>query len=582
MADQPTNSNAADFDPYHVWLSIAPDEQPPHHYRLLGLKPFESDLRVIESAADRQMAHVRTFQSGKYSKASQKLLNEISTAKVCLLNATNKQAYDQKLKASLGESAAAAKPVVKSAARPAPLTAKPLPDRAAPARGKANAPNTAADAAGAGGFVFNAPRPGAGRSRVSQRKSNMMIPAVVVLVLVVLVAVVAFIATHGNDDATARHDESAVPVAPPTLPPAEDTQIDDGELTPQPPIAPATDPPDELPAQTDARPNDDSRQDDTPAPHGNDAPEIHDPLQPQSPIESIENIPAGQQVVPDKKSPIPDDDDVRANEQLARQLFATEFSGAESPEAKSSLSVKLLDSAEHAATHAERYALTQLAYGLASEAGDVNLISNAIAALDRAFEVDALQLRADAYVKANRQRRTGSELEAFTATLLEPMQAAARADRYDVVEAVRDEIADNIRKINDIEAKKQIAAQLKVSREQEKRFAAAQRAKETLAGDPDNAASHLLLGEYLCFVKRDWPAGLEHLARGSDTALKENLSQRPRGRLVAGRSTGAGQSLGRVGRQCRRDGQRRRAFARGPLVSARGRTTRRRAIQVAG
>ena len=52
------------FDPYFKWLAIPPQEQPPNHYRLLGVPLFISDLDVIESAADRQMAHVRTFSSG--------------------------------------------------------------------------------------------------------------------------------------------------------------------------------------------------------------------------------------------------------------------------------------------------------------------------------------------------------------------------------------------------------------------------------------------------------------------------------------------------------------------------------------
>ena len=25
------------FDPYHKWLGIPPEDQPPHHYRLLGV-----------------------------------------------------------------------------------------------------------------------------------------------------------------------------------------------------------------------------------------------------------------------------------------------------------------------------------------------------------------------------------------------------------------------------------------------------------------------------------------------------------------------------------------------------------------
>ncbi|MCL6502436.1 MAG: NPCBM/NEW2 domain-containing protein [Pirellulales bacterium] len=93
---------AEGFDPYHKWLGIPPAEQPPHHYRLLGIAIFESDPDVIEHAADRQMAHVRSLATGKYAQHTQKLLNELAAAKVCLLCATEKAAYDQELRARLG------------------------------------------------------------------------------------------------------------------------------------------------------------------------------------------------------------------------------------------------------------------------------------------------------------------------------------------------------------------------------------------------------------------------------------------------------------------------------------------------
>ena len=40
------------FDPYHKWLAIPPEEQPPNHYRLLGFPQFEFDADVIEGAAE--------------------------------------------------------------------------------------------------------------------------------------------------------------------------------------------------------------------------------------------------------------------------------------------------------------------------------------------------------------------------------------------------------------------------------------------------------------------------------------------------------------------------------------------------
>lgn len=87
-----------DFNPYHKWLGILPEEHPPSLYRLLGIAPFESDADVIENAADRQTSHLRGYQSGKHSAASQKLLNEVAQARVTLLNPVDKLRYDQQLR----------------------------------------------------------------------------------------------------------------------------------------------------------------------------------------------------------------------------------------------------------------------------------------------------------------------------------------------------------------------------------------------------------------------------------------------------------------------------------------------------
>ena len=85
---------SSEFDPYRVWLSISPSEQPANYYRLLGIPLFESDPDVISGAADRQMTHVRTFQAGQYSELSQRILNELSQARITLLDPQKKAEYD--------------------------------------------------------------------------------------------------------------------------------------------------------------------------------------------------------------------------------------------------------------------------------------------------------------------------------------------------------------------------------------------------------------------------------------------------------------------------------------------------------
>lgn len=111
---------AANSNPYERWLGIPPTEQPPSHYRLLGLKQFESDPDVIRSAADRVMDGLQELSDGEHDDERQRLLAEVAAARGCLLQAGEKEAYDAALRQ-------------KTAKRPAAGKAK-------PADGKGNQP----------------------------------------------------------------------------------------------------------------------------------------------------------------------------------------------------------------------------------------------------------------------------------------------------------------------------------------------------------------------------------------------------------------------------------------------------------
>ena len=99
---------ASQFDAYHQWLGISPKDQPPNHYRLLGVDLFEADPNVISNAADQRMAHVRSFQTGQRAAESQEILNEIAAARICLLNPEKKAKYDEYLRSQEAEAQAGA------------------------------------------------------------------------------------------------------------------------------------------------------------------------------------------------------------------------------------------------------------------------------------------------------------------------------------------------------------------------------------------------------------------------------------------------------------------------------------------
>jgi len=106
-----------DFDAYHKWLGIPPEEQPPDHYRLLQINRFESDPDVVDNAANRLMSFLQDVASGPRVADSQKMLNEISAARIILLNEEKRRAYD----ATLAESKTS------SDAKPQQLETRPIP-----------------------------------------------------------------------------------------------------------------------------------------------------------------------------------------------------------------------------------------------------------------------------------------------------------------------------------------------------------------------------------------------------------------------------------------------------------------------
>ena len=95
------------FDPLHKWLGIPPAEQPPNDYRLLGITLYESDPEVIDGAADKQLAFLHGLANGEHSELAEKLSNDVSMARLRLLNPDKKAAYDQQLKTEESSAASA-------------------------------------------------------------------------------------------------------------------------------------------------------------------------------------------------------------------------------------------------------------------------------------------------------------------------------------------------------------------------------------------------------------------------------------------------------------------------------------------
>ncbi len=103
------------------WLGIPPDQWPPDHYTLLGLRPGEPDAEKIERQVQQRLELVRRYQLASPDAATE-AMNRIAQAFCCLTDPQARRGYDQAL---FGDSPPAPAPPVEtaSAAPPAAETA---------------------------------------------------------------------------------------------------------------------------------------------------------------------------------------------------------------------------------------------------------------------------------------------------------------------------------------------------------------------------------------------------------------------------------------------------------------------------
>ena len=225
------------FDPYLKWLGIPPRHQPPNAYRLLGIELFEADPDVIANAADQRMAHLKNFAAGKYSKLSQKLLNEIAAARVILLNAEQKIYYDAQLHQQLTQQ----QPPVGMVVSQATVSSQPPQSVAnTPAAEQASAPNISPD--GSNDVVA---------AYTKRRHARWLLPAVVLGVTgtMVIIALVMIGKELSSRDSTKPTEPQVAQGG------AEPSNADSGSVSPTDPatgVAVATDPspPHEKPVAT--------------------------------------------------------------------------------------------------------------------------------------------------------------------------------------------------------------------------------------------------------------------------------------------------------------------------------------------
>lgn len=90
------------FDPWEAWLGIPLAEQPPDHYRLLGLPRFLPDSTAVDRALSARRTLLAAHATGPHGSEARRMLEECETAASCLLDSRSRLTYDAALRRQLG------------------------------------------------------------------------------------------------------------------------------------------------------------------------------------------------------------------------------------------------------------------------------------------------------------------------------------------------------------------------------------------------------------------------------------------------------------------------------------------------
>jgi hypothetical protein len=496
------------FDPYHKWLGIPPEEQPPNHYRLLGIKVFETDPDVIEAAADQRMAHLRGYQTGRHAELSQRLLNEVAAARICLLNTTKRAVYDEELKAT-----------VESPTAPVDLepsgSAFPLVDDE---------------------WSPKITHPKASRlaRRKSTSKAGPIIAGVVAAGLAVVIGLVWLILSRDAPSASASGARSVATQPEPTkktlqkVPPS----LSKTDRLPERPAAPMKKPvgPDSAikavaPLKAAEGPE-----------HRRENP-LPKPVPLEKAVLKVDSEPvAGPDAVAKQRGAEGEEPHrtaaPKAAEQAAamkqvKELYRDDIAMAKTPQQRKTLALKLLDQArrEEGGAGAGTFALLSLGRDMAVQTGDVAAAIQAVDAMAERFEVNGVELKADALSELAKKARDSSDQLRIAREAVGLMEDATEAGDFTRAAHLGKLAVAEGGKAHDrdivVDARgrlKKVQTFVRLNKEFET-------ARTTLADQPDDQAANTTAAEYYCLLWNDWEKGLPHLAKGRDATLKALAKQ---------------------------------------------------------
>ena len=212
------------------------------------------------------------------------------------------------------------------------------------------------------------------------------------------------------------------------------------------------------------------------------------------------------QEAPKARIAIPSAEQQTSTEALVRDVHASDFKKTDSADRRA-LAAKLIEEAKQSTDTAEKYVLLRDARDIAMASGAAGLALDAIDAEGETFDVKTIELAVESVLKSAPKATTADSKDAVLDAASRVLDAAVAKDEYAAINQLAPLAnAESVHGASD-EKLRGFRARLVESRLLATEFAKSQTAAQKLKSQPDDAASNLQVGQFLCLDKGDWQRG---------------------------------------------------------------------------
>lgn len=222
----------------------------------------------------------------------------------------------------------------------------------------------------------------------------------------------------------------------------------------------------------------------------------------------------------DSRQPVPDTTALSQVEKSVKDVFKDEYA-KRAPSDMSALAKKLLQQATtNPGDPPNQYVLLREARDLAAQAGDTSTAMAAAETLSKSFAVDPVDTASVALAASAKVAKTPEALEALANGFIAVADKAIAVDRYEDAAALLAKAENAAKSTQNASLLTRVQTQRKDVGEVQKEFQRVKVAEKTLAEQPDDPNANLMVGRFLCFIRKEWTKGLPLLAKGSDALLQ--------------------------------------------------------------